>query len=325
MKYALILLSVLGLASPALAGNEHLCCDLPVGAPYGACTAAADGCAQSVPYGVDLWQLTGSDAGVRPGTTDVTFPDGIDGYLRWSSSPPWVGFCLDEQGAADPSGCLSVSLVPGVGAAGATWRAPADPKWEGFRMCFGPPVGGSCANVDDLNDPTVQLTPSGSCCGPALLFSQQLPGGPQNGEWVEEIGQEIPAVPPPILVYVLPDASARLGIDGGTIVADESDYLKPDDQKDDGYEPVPDMCLPEFLETPTCGQQPVGGTPAPSFSDGSVAEVGTDDAGAPDAGSRAAIIADAAMSSGCSAGGHSGSAWALLALGLSISVARRLR
>jgi hypothetical protein len=268
--------SAIAPGSSALAsGNRSSCCELPSGQAAGACVAQPGACASSAPFSVWLWQLDAAAAAgwpLRPGAADVTFPDGVNGYLFRSDAAPWFGFCLDAPSPGDPThagptepvGCLSLSMAPGVGAAGATVDLPIDPRWDAFQICFGAATDGGCAGPGDPEDATLSPTPvSHSCCGPAQLFT--APSAQRPTEWEIGIGQEIPGVPPPIVVF---------GPDGGIIP-----YARQNE--DDTYGPVPPRCLSEYHQPANCGQPP--------------------DAGVPDAGASAAAPASAAVvEEGCS-------------------------
>lgn len=246
----------------AEAQNKYLCCSL---GGQGDCVAQTGPCADGT--GVTLLDAP-EDAGAgwstSSGVPAASFPAGVDGHVWWSSSQPRLGFCLDAPSAQDPAhagptepiGCLSVSLAPGVGAAASQYVFPVDNSlWDAYQLCYGPQVTPSnavqymgngapatCANINDLLDPTVSPTPvSGSCCGgPQLLMA---PGDllPTNGnEWSISVDEEIPGVPPNELVRTL---------DGGF-------RAYPDWDAGDQLETVPDTCLGAYNESAGCGSPP---------------------------------------------------------------------
>lgn len=222
----------------AEAANKYSCCDLSV--RDGACVSQSDPCAPPVSYGVALEDIDTAPAGygLLSGITHEAFPSGINGYLSITHEPPWVGFCLDAPsntdpmhvGATEPVECLTLSMAPGVSADIASATVPADPRWDAHQVCYGKAVNGFCAGVNNTDDPTVYLTPSGSCCGPAeRLVDGQIP-----------INQEIPGVPPSVLVFAA---------DGGI----KLDY-NPD--AGDTLGPVPHTCLTAYNQPANCGMAP---------------------------------------------------------------------
>jgi hypothetical protein len=233
----------------AVADDKYSCCDLTV--RDGACIAQSKPCAQPSSFGVALSDLSSDSAAgwpLPPGDVNASFPAGEDGYVSFTQSAPWLGFCLDapagqdpmHEGPTEPIACLTLSMAPGVSAEMATATVPIDPRWDGYQLCYGGPTGpmdggGGCQSVNAMNDPTISSTPgSGSCCGPAhpLLGNQIV------------ANQEIPGVPPPVLVF---------GPDGGIVFT-----YNPD--AGDTLAGVPKACLGAFNEPSGCGSpQPDGG------------------------------------------------------------------
>jgi hypothetical protein len=259
----------------AFADNKHLCCTPEQG---GACVAQAGPCSVPAPYGVDLDDLS-PDAGadLSPLDTQASFPDGKDGYVWWSTATPRLGLCLVAPSADDPThtqptepiGCIQVSIGGGLGAAGASYTFAAGP-WDAFEFCYGPELPGVgqgaqpqftadgkpavCAGINDLLDPTVAPTPSGSCCEPAEMLTTQHMFSEDT--WTISIGQEIPGVPPNQIVF---------NADGGGIKA------YPDPTLGDYIGPLPaDQCLAVYNEPQNCGWPPADPAAFPG-PDGGVA------------------------------------------------------
>ncbi|HTB72095.1 MAG TPA: hypothetical protein VK762_02565 [Polyangiaceae bacterium] len=322
-----ILLGGALISRSAAAADQYLCCDLTV--KDGACVGQSSPCPQSSAWWVTLSDLSASAAAGWPlvaGDINASFPSGTDGYASWTPQGPWVGFCLDapapqdptHAGPTDPIGCISLSLAPGVGAQSAEFGFPVDPRWDGYQLCYGPPNGPSdsgvaCQNPNDVSDLTVSLTPSGSCCGSAHVLAESDYGA-GAGEWQTVVNQEIPGVPPPVIVY---------GPDGGIV----SYYAPPiiTTGPDGGLEympaaydtlgALPDACVPAYNEPTACGQPPPAGGPRPGelgASSGSVdaaAESGAG-AGAGDAGNSGGCSVNATTS------GRGGAGAFALAFGL---------
>jgi hypothetical protein len=197
---------------------------------------------------------------VDPGELTSSFPAGTNGYLEWidAPAPTWVGVCLDAQSSADPMhagpteplGCMRLSLKPGVRAQLARFDVPSDPRWDGFQWCYGGQTKGGgdpCANVNDLNDPTVSPTPvSGSCCSAAQLFRVHAADGVS---WEVDTGQQIPGAPPPV-VYITSEG----GFDP---------YYDPDA---DTIGNPPQACVPAYNEPANCGSPPASNAPPGSVS-----------------------------------------------------------
>jgi hypothetical protein len=254
---ALGLLVVAGLAGTARAQENFLCCDLNAGATSAACTGQANPCARTGDFSVQLSDIPNSDAGA-PGA-QATIPDGQDGYLYWAPEKPFFGFCLvapvpgdpthQANPYVDPLGCLRVTLGPGISADMLDVIVPADPHWDGYQWCYGAPdPQNGCQNLADSLSMTVAMTPSGSCCDPALPFDQTTSTGkPEFG-----VNQNIPGVIPPQLVI-------QRGTDGGTIVAN----FDPDSPDADQIVSSADAgCLTVYDQSGTCGSLP-DGSPAP--------------------------------------------------------------
>ncbi len=185
-----------------------------------------------------------------------SFPDGTDGYMYWSTSTPRLGFCLVAPTAGDPMhvnqqdpiGCFDVTLNPGVSGEMATVVVPVDPRWDGYELCYGAPdaVNG-CQNLNDGWDLAVSETPiSHSCCGPVEMFRAH---GSDATTWVFGTDQELPGVPPPVLIE-RPDGGLVPYFNG----MENDVYLSSADAG----------CLTAFNETKTCGTLPAdGGAPSP--------------------------------------------------------------
>ena len=260
-----ILLDLALVSENAAAADKYLCCDLT--AEQGACVAQGSACAESSAWWVTISDLTASEptaSALDPGYLNASFPSGIDGYASWTQSAPWVGFCLDapapqdpmHEGPTDPIGCISMSLKPLVSGEIADVGFPVDPRWDGFQLCYGAPNGGACQDPNNLNDPTVSLASSGSCCNPAqLLARENIPGA--NG-WHVGLGQEIPSVPPPVILY---------GPDGGVVV-----FYNPD--AGDTIGTLPDACVADYNEPSRCGQTPA--------AQGQPGEIGTASGSSPE-------------------------------------------
>ena len=307
-RVALGLLVVAGLAGTARAQDKFLCCDLDAGATSAACTGQADPCARTGNFSVQLSDVPNSNADWAPGA-QATIPDGQDGYLSWAPENPFFGFCLvapvpgDPMHQAnpylDPIGCLRVTLGSGISAEMLDVIVPADPRWDGYQWCYGAPdPQNGCQNLADGLSMAVAITPSGSCCDPALPFDQTTSTGkPEFG-----INEDIPGVIPPQLVI-------QHGADGGTIIA----YFNPDPPDADQIISSADAgCLTVYGEPRTCGSLP-DGSPAPG-------------AGGP-ADAAPTMIAAAGPKVGCSVSGGSPGGWAapLLAALAYLVFARRKR
>ncbi len=261
------------LGRSAHAQNFETCCDTEIRAS-GSCVAQASPCGQSSGFAVGLSSLSpsavpadwsddsgvlgayhgaaeGDAAGPSLGVVGIPFPSGVDGYMATTTKPPWTGLCLDapapedpmHEGPTEPIGCVTLSLLPGVSAQLATYQFPVDPRWDAYQLCYGVPSSANalapCENVNDSNDPSVSPSPvTGSCCGPAHVLAGQNAASPQ--EWSVAVSQEIPGVPPPVLV---------LGPDGGPTVLYDPDA-------GDLFAAVPDTCLTEYGEPVRCGQPP---------------------------------------------------------------------
>jgi len=267
-----------------------LCCNLPETAASASCQTET-ACTQSAPFGASLSDTPPPSTGVEPPDfEDASIPASATASVYWQSSPPWSGFCLTEDDAGEPIGCLGISLSPGIGADLAQYWAPPDPRWNAYRFCYG---AAPCQEPNDLDDLSVMPTlTTASCCGPIEPFS----GG------TIEIEQEIPGVPPPVVIY---------GPDGGIVVYFEDDG-------GDTFGGPPDTCAAAYHEPPNCGQPPAldGGGPSPSSTD----QVATSDASSP-----SAIDADTAP--GCSVGPRSGRSGSLVAVAsiVGLMFARRRR
>jgi hypothetical protein len=247
-------------AAQASAQNKHLCCDLTAGMTSGACVAQAGPCTPKGDFSVDLSNPSATDApgwNPRPGVRDASFPDGTSGHLFWVTTPPWVGFCLRYPAnvSGDIVGCLRASLPPGIGATSSRVTVPVDPRWGQYQFCYGAPqasVQGStaastCAGVDDWLDPTVTVAVAGSCCAPPEPLADK-----RGEQWTFGIDQEIPGVPPPVLID-------RPGVG---LVA----YFDPDPKLGDKYVSIVGrQCLPEYDEPMMCGAATLDGTgPSPT-------------------------------------------------------------
>jgi hypothetical protein len=291
-RLVLGLLVVAGLAGTARAQGKFLCCDLDAGATSAACTGQADPCARTGDFSVQLSDVVpSSNAGWAPGA-QATIPDGQDGYLYWTAESPFLGFCLVAPVPGDPThqaspypdpiGCLRVTLGPGISAEMLDVIVPADPRWDGYQRCYGAPdPENGCQNVADGLSMTVAMTPSGSCCDPALPFDQTTSTGqPEFG-----INDDIPGVIPPQLVI-------QNGADGGgTIVA----YFDPDPPDAEQIISSADAgCLTVYGESRTCGSLP-DGSPAPGAG-------GPADAATP-------VMAAAGPKVGCSVSGGRPGGW----------------
>jgi MYXO-CTERM domain-containing protein len=268
-------LTVIALTDRSVRAQEYeTCCDTAVRAS-GSCVAQNSPCASSAGYAIGFTGLPanavdsdwGSDSGVLgafygPGEGDaagpnlsavgIAFPSGVDGYMTTSTLPPWEGLCLDapstqdpmHQGPTEPVACLAASLLPGVSAQLAVFQFPVDARWDAYQLCYGLPSGGAdaaapCENVDDMDDPSISPTPvSGSCCSPVHVLTAQNAESAQ--EWSVQVSQEIPGVPPPVIV---------VGPDGGPSV-----FYDPD--AGDDFAAVPSRCLAAYGEPSQCGQPP---------------------------------------------------------------------
>jgi hypothetical protein len=274
-NYVACIVAVIGsaVARPAEAENKHACCTT---SNNGACVAQGGPCSDTTSYGIDLsnltevWSPSGDcnvyfdypEAGIEcdgwpsdPISTNATFPSGIDGYMTWSQSPPWLGLCLIQPSAQDPMheriaepiGCMNVSLSPGVGAAIERFEFPLSPMWDAWQLCYGSPP---CANVNDRLDPSVSPTPvSGSCCAGAQLLRDSDHVAGNASEWTVSIGQALPGIPPPE-VFQGPDGDILPNCDHST-GANFVTYCDPAA----GYSavPVPDVCLGAYNEPAACG------------------------------------------------------------------------
>lgn len=267
-----------------------ICCNLPDTAASISCQTEAT-CTQSAPFGASLSDAPSPSSAVEAsGFDDASIPSSAAASLYWQSSPPWSGFCLSGNDAGEPIGCLGISLSPGVGANLAQYWAPADPRWDAYRLCYG---AAPCQEPNDLDDSSVTLTPAtDSCCGPVEPFS----GG------TIEIDQEIPGVPPPVVIY---------GPDGGVVP-----YFA--DDGGDTFGGPPSTCATAYNEPSNCGQPPAldGGGQSPNAAT---------QAATSDASSASAIDADTAP--GCSVGSPSGYGRSLVTVApiLGLMLARRRR
>jgi hypothetical protein len=252
---AIVLLSI-AVARRAEAQNLYLCCDVAI-RPDGSCISQSTPCAQSTQYGIALSNVSAAAAQaypLEPGYAGAYFPPGVDGYMSWSQITPWVGFCLDAPSTKDPAhagpteplGCLAISLAPGLGGEMADVEFPISSRWDAYQLCYGPQNGATdsgiaCQNPNDLNDPTVSPTPvSASCCGPPALLRAPADLGSNPNEWHIGLADEIPAVPPPVLIYA-PD---------GGIVADY------DPDAGDYFGAIGDACVNAYNEMAGCGSPP---------------------------------------------------------------------
>jgi hypothetical protein len=304
--YALSLL-LLGISVSArvAAANHYSCCSLAT--EDGACVAQSAPCAESIAYGAALSDSLDADAGLA----NVSFPSGIDGYVAWTESAPWVGFCLDapapqdptHAGPTEPIACMTLSLAPGVAVDEADFQVPESPRWDAYQICFGARVGPAdsgvaCQNVNDLDDPTISPTPvSGSCCGPPQLLRLQ---GSSGAGWDVAVTQEIPGAPPPVLV---------LAPDGGVVVDDQPDA-------GDRLGSVPDACVAAYNEPKGCGTAPADADLPPGL------DAGSDDAGpAQPAQFMAPTGWTCAVNGTRASPGERGAAWLVCMIG--ISLARR--
>ncbi|HEY6476361.1 MAG TPA: hypothetical protein VI456_07235 [Polyangia bacterium] len=275
---ALGLLGVLAFASSAHAQNRYLCCDLAAGDTSTACVASAQACTQQASFSVMLSDL--DPTMVPDGNADnplalsTAFPDGTDGYLYWSTTSPHLGFCLvapvpgDPMHIArlDPLGCLEVTLKPGVSGEMARVVVPVDPRWDGYELCYGAPdPTEGCQNLNDGMDATISQTPiSRSCCGPVELFRTS---GVATGTWVFELDQDLPGIPPPVLIAE-PDA----GLVSYFNAANNDVTLSSADAG----------CLTAYNETPTCGSLPPdAGSPSPSAVPSAATDAGAIDMAGP--------------------------------------------
>jgi MYXO-CTERM domain-containing protein len=310
----------------AEAENKYLCCAL---SGQGACVAQSAPCAVGAGVALsDLPDNAGSPRSAR--VTQASFPSGVDGYVSWSVSTPRVGLCLVAPSGADPMhtapaepvGCIQLSLAPGIGAAMANYVFPVDSRWDAYEFCYGRQLNSSnaaqytedgkvatCANVNDLLDPTVSPTPlSGSCCAPTqLLRPGDHPAG-NAGVWSVGIGQEIPGVPPNELIF---------SADGGL-------HAYPEFDAGDYLGDVPSACLAAYNEPENCGTPPA--SQGVGFSESAL----TTDGGAPcvtcDEPPSSVPTGDG-HSSGCSVGDGPGAAarigfTALLVLGIAAAIRR---
>jgi hypothetical protein len=308
-RVALGLLVLAGLAGPARAQDKFLCCDLDVGATSAACTGQADPCARTGNFSVQLSDVVpNSNADWAPGA-QATIPDGQDGYLYWAAEQPFFGFCLvapvlgdpthQANPYVDPIGCLRVTLGPGISAEMLDVIVPADPRWDGYQWCYGgsDPVNG-CQNLADDFSMAAAMTPSGSCCAPAVTFDQTTSTGkPEFG-----VNGDIPGVVPAQLVI-------QDGADGGAIVA----YFNADPPDAEQIVSSADAgCLTVYGESRSCGSLP-DGSPAPGAGNPT-------DADAP-------IMAATGPKVGCSVSGGRAAGWAapLLAALTYLVIARRKR
>ena len=284
MKYGFVLAIVVSVlvalpSARAHAQNKYLCCDLAAGAASTPCVAQAASCVPSATYSLRLSDVVpdNPDAAaqwVNPLALTSSFPDGTDGYLYWSTSSPRLGFCLvapvpgdpthvDQQ---DPIGCLDVTLNPGVSGEMANVVVPVDPRWDGYQLCYGAPDPvNDCQNLNDGWDLSVSETPiSHSCCSPIELFREH---GSDDTTWVLGIDQDLPGVPPPVLIEQ-PDA----GLVSSFNATLNDSYLSSADAG----------CLTAFNETTTCGSLPAdAGAPSPSPVDAQAADAQAADASAP--------------------------------------------
>jgi hypothetical protein len=252
---AIVLLSI-AVARGAQAQNLYLCCDLAIRTD-GSCISQSTPCAESTQYGIALSNVSVSAAQeypLEPGYAGAYFPPGVDGYMSWSQITPWVGFCLDAPSTKDPAhagptepiGCLAISLAPGIGGEMADVEFPMSSRWDAYQLCYGPENGAAdsgtaCHNPNDLNDPTVSATPvSASCCGPSALLRAPADLGSNANEWHIGLADEIPGVPPPILVYAP---------DGGVV----ADY---DPDAGDYFGEIGDACVNAYNERAGCGSPP---------------------------------------------------------------------
>jgi len=252
---AAVIAVVLLATASARAQDLQTCCDLAVRS-NGSCLAQSSPCTTSKEFAVGLSTLAGSESDDGSGD-DASgqasgFRAGVDGYMFTTRRPPWSGLCLDapssqdpmHEGPTEPMGCIAVSLSPGESAQLADFQFPVSSMWDAYQLCFGAPSGPAdaatpCANVNDLDDPTVNPTPmTGSCCGPVHVLDAQDSNGPY--EWNVVVTSEIPGVPPPVLV---------LGPDGGLTVAYQADAS-------DTLASVPASCLSAYGELSTCGGPP---------------------------------------------------------------------
>jgi hypothetical protein len=304
----------------AEAQNKHLCCDLPAGSASAPCISQATDCSLAETYGVGFTDLTADQvpnvSSDYPGTVDAFFPDGTDGHAFWTAQPPWVGYCLVPPVSADPThtepvdplGCLRASLDPGIGAAILDVVVPVDPQWDAYEFCYGSPdATGSCQGLSDSEDSSVSLTPSHSCCSHALPFLQMH----GSDHWLFGIDQEIPAVPPPVLIH---DPATGL-------VA----YYDPNPATGDYFTSTADAgCLPQYGEPTDCGSAALEDSVPPSSNDGSVTSVAlTSDS---DSGAQPAYSSSSATG-GCDFSGGTCLSWSVVVFGggLIVGFSRRRR
>jgi hypothetical protein len=172
---SIALFGVFLLSSIAHAANKYLCCDLPAGESSVACLGSSVSCAPKATYSLEVWDLDvdpSSVPWVNPLALEGSFPDGVDGYMYWSTELPFFGYCLVAPsssdpmhiGHSDPIGCFRVTLNPGISGEGVHVTVPVDERWNGFMFCYGAADAlKSCKSINDgLDDTVTETDESGS-------------------------------------------------------------------------------------------------------------------------------------------------------------------
>jgi hypothetical protein len=314
MKVVLAAFVLLTLGGTAVAqSNKDLCCVVAAGATSGPCTSQSGRCSPSGDFSVGLSVLSPDDVPddwmLEPGATDASFPDGVGGFVFWTSQTPSIGFCAvagsaTATGTVDPVGCLRVSLGAGLGAQMADVELPADPRWDGYELCYGAPNDQTgCAGLNDLEDPAIALTPSGSCCSFPQTFREPAPASKVR----LDVDQAIPGVPPPVLIQE-PDA--------GLVPF----YVA---SKNDTFVDVGMLgCLSEYNEPSNCGSPILDGSTNGS-DDVDAGTADGDAASSSNAGSSTAAVTSNG-GSGCDIGRGSPT-WSVLVVAMAAIWLGRLR